>query len=218
METRRGTSLDQDPRWKDKNKKLMAQLKFPTCFSKPVNLKKVKLDTCKVWVAKKLLVMLGIEDDVLTGLVFNHLEGEKVDPKAMQIELTGFLGRNTAPFMEELWNLLLSAQESPVGIPAAILEEKRAEIQRTQEQAQQAATMIQRRFEGDTSSKLGSGTSRTEGKQHRRDRSESPPRKREKRTSLWDTKDEVRHDLPSTAKEHADGKSGQTEDRRKSHS
>lgn len=50
----------------------------------------------------------------------------------MQIELTGFLGRNAAPFMEELWTLLLSAQESPVGIPAAILEEKRAEIQRTQ--------------------------------------------------------------------------------------
>lgn len=28
------------------------------------------------------------------------------------------------------------------------------------------------------------------------DRSESPPRKREKRSSLWDTKDDVRHDAP----------------------
>lgn len=50
----------------------------------------------------------------------------------MQLELTGFLGRNTGPFMEDLWKLLLSAQASPLGIPAEILEQKRAEIQKAQ--------------------------------------------------------------------------------------
>lgn len=56
--------------------KLLGQLKFSQCFAQPVNMKKVKLDTCKVWVAQRLISILGVEDEVLTSLVFNHLEAE----------------------------------------------------------------------------------------------------------------------------------------------
>lgn len=55
------------------------------------------------------------------------------DPRMMQINLTGFLnGKNARDFMGELWSLLLSAQETVGGIPAEILEEKKAEIRRRQ--------------------------------------------------------------------------------------
>ena len=38
---------------------------------------------------------------------------QQPDPKMMQINLTGFLnGRNARVFMQELWDLLLSAQDS----------------------------------------------------------------------------------------------------------
>jgi serine/arginine repetitive matrix protein 1 len=46
----------------------------------------------------------------------------------MQINLTGFLEKNTMDFMKELWNLLLSAQKSSTGIPQEFLEKKKQEI------------------------------------------------------------------------------------------
>jgi hypothetical protein len=46
----------------------------------------------------------------------------------MQIDLTGFLESNASVFMKELWNHLLSAQESIGGIPKLFLEQKKLEI------------------------------------------------------------------------------------------
>lgn len=49
----------------------------------------------------------------------------------MQINLTGFLnGKNAREFMAELWTLLISAEDSTDGIPAAILEQKKDEIKK----------------------------------------------------------------------------------------
>ena len=47
----------------------------------------------------------------------------------MQMNLTGFLNaKNARIFAEELWELLLSAQENIGGIPAKFLEQKKEEI------------------------------------------------------------------------------------------
>lgn len=47
----------------------------------------------------------------------------------MQINLTGFLnGKNARVFMEELWDLLVSAQSNPSGIPTKLLEAKKVEL------------------------------------------------------------------------------------------
>lgn len=49
----------------------------------------------------------------------------------MQINLTGFLnGRNARSFMGELWDLLVSAQESVTGIPEAFLQQKKDQIKK----------------------------------------------------------------------------------------
>jgi len=50
------------------------------------------------------------------------------DIKAMQIQLTGFLDKDTAPFCLELWKLCLSAQTSPQGVPKELLEAKKQEL------------------------------------------------------------------------------------------
>lgn len=48
----------------------------------------------------------------------------------MQINLTGFLnGRNARILMTEMWDLLLSAQETPNGIPQVFIDQKKEEIQ-----------------------------------------------------------------------------------------
>ena len=45
------------------------------------------------------------------------------------MNLTGFLhGKNARVFMQELWELLTSAQESIGGIPTKFLEQKKEEI------------------------------------------------------------------------------------------
>lgn len=53
----------------------------------------------------------------------------------MQINMTGFLnGRNARQFMDELWALLLSAQDSDSGIPAEFIQQKKDEILKREEE------------------------------------------------------------------------------------
>uniref|UniRef100_A0A0K8SVD8 Serine/arginine repetitive matrix protein 1 n=1 Tax=Lygus hesperus TaxID=30085 RepID=A0A0K8SVD8_LYGHE len=122
-----GTTAEQDNRFSDKEKKLMKVMKFGDALTKRVDMTRVKLDTIKPWISKKITELLGMEDDVVVEFVFNQLEDEKFpDPKKMQINLTGFLnGKNARVFMTDLWELLLSAQESPSGIPDVLMEMKK---------------------------------------------------------------------------------------------
>lgn len=52
----------------------------------------------------------------------------KPDIKAIQIQLTGFLDKDTPQFCKTLWNLLLSAQSNPSGVPKELLEAKKLEL------------------------------------------------------------------------------------------
>ena len=91
---------------------------------------KVNLDTIKPWITTRVNQLLGIDDDVVVEFVFNLLENNQhPDPKDMQMNLTGFLnGKNARIFMQELWDLLTSAQENIGGIPTIFLEQKKEEI------------------------------------------------------------------------------------------
>jgi len=46
----------------------------------------------------------------------------------MQIQLTGFLDKDTPAFCKELWSLCLSAQSNPQGVPKELLEAKKLEL------------------------------------------------------------------------------------------
>lgn len=46
----------------------------------------------------------------------------------MQIQLTGFLEKDTPKFCKALWNLLLSAQANSQGVPKELLEAKKKEL------------------------------------------------------------------------------------------
>lgn len=52
----------------------------------------------------------------------------KPDIKVLQIQLTGFLDKDTAKFCKELWSLCLSAQSNPQGVPQELLEAKKLEL------------------------------------------------------------------------------------------
>ncbi|RKP07751.1 serine/arginine repetitive matrix 1-like protein, partial [Thamnocephalis sphaerospora] len=127
-----GTSTDQDARFSNKQKKLLRTMKFPESFKKKVNMTKVNLDALRPWIAGRVRELLGIEDEVVTEFVFGLLAEEKLDPRHIQINLTGFLENNAGVFVQELWDMLLSAQENIGGIPAKLVEQKKQEIMRKQ--------------------------------------------------------------------------------------
>lgn len=107
---------------------------------------------------ERVTELLGFEDEVVIEYVFGQLEESRVrhppleqcqqhsngvgsvpdpddvvhtqfpDAKTVQINLTGFLESKTAVFMSELWEMLVSAQSNIGGVPASILEAKKAEI------------------------------------------------------------------------------------------
>ncbi|KAF3481605.1 uncharacterized protein GIQ15_04364 [Arthroderma uncinatum] len=109
--------------------KLLKSTKFPPEFAKKVDMTKVNIEVMKKWIAEKISVILGNEDDVVIELCFNLLEGSRFpNIKHLQINLTGFLEKDTAKFCKDLWNLCLSAQDSPQGVPKELLEAKKLEL------------------------------------------------------------------------------------------
>lgn len=129
----RGTNADQDNRFTDKEKKLLKTMKFEQVLETKVDLSKVNIEVIKPWITAKLNDILGIEDDVVIEYVFTQLEDvKKLNPKVMQINLTGFLNaRRSREFMAELWAMFVDAQGSPDGIPKAIVEKKIKELKST---------------------------------------------------------------------------------------
>lgn len=61
-------------------------------------------------------------------LILIVLFKKKPDIKTLQIQLTGFLDKDTPKFCKDLWSLCLSAQENPQGVPKELLEAKKLEL------------------------------------------------------------------------------------------
>ncbi|VDN82639.1 unnamed protein product [Brugia pahangi] len=150
----RGTSSEQDSRFTDKERKLLKQMRFEEALDEKICMDRVNLDVLKPWITAKLNDILGIEDDVVIEYVFSQLEEKSLNPKVMQINLTGFLNaRRAREFMGlmkawiysrsrtgstmhschltagELWSMLIEAQSSDDGIPTSLVEKKMKEIQ-----------------------------------------------------------------------------------------
>ncbi|PWN48408.1 serine/arginine repetitive matrix protein 1, partial [Violaceomyces palustris] len=134
MSDYRGVSQDQDSRFKNKEKTLLKSIKFPPCFDKKVDMSKVELKVMRPWISRKINELLGFEDDVVLEYATGLLEERNPDPRQMQISLTGFLESKTPEFMKELWELLISAQSSPGGIPAIFVEWKKEELRKKKEE------------------------------------------------------------------------------------
>ncbi|KAJ5026603.1 PWI domain-containing protein [Bipolaris maydis] len=125
------------------DQKRLKATKFPPEFDKKVDIEKVNIDLMKRWIANKITTILGDEDDIVVETCYNLVEQSQFPKiKEIQIQLTGFLGKDTAPFCKELWDLMLSAQDSPMGVPRELLEAKKAELQ--QEQLSKAAADARR--------------------------------------------------------------------------
>lgn len=85
------------------------------------SLTQVDLELIKVWIEKRLIKLLGEEDDIISGTVISHIDehiekGEKLNAKMLHVALSGLLQEKTLTFVSELWDLLDEAQRSSRGI------------------------------------------------------------------------------------------------------
>ncbi|XP_003372488.1 putative serine/arginine repetitive matrix protein 1 [Trichinella spiralis] len=104
-------------------------------------MKRIDLDVMRLWITKRVSEILGMEDDVVVEFVLNQLEEEDMDPRNMQINLTGFLNAKKArEFMGELWDLLIDAQNSECGIPQTLINAK-AEYLRSRSAEERLASL-----------------------------------------------------------------------------
>ncbi|XP_062216078.1 uncharacterized protein LOC133916428 [Phragmites australis] len=145
----RGTSADQDTRFSNKQAKLLKTQKFAPELDHLVDMTKVKMDVMKPWIATRATELLGFEDEVLINFIYGLLEEKEVDGKKIQIQLTGFMEKNTLKFMKELWSLLLSAQQNASGVPQQFLDAKEAEIQQRKAEDDIIVQEIQKKREKD---------------------------------------------------------------------
>ncbi|THD20160.1 hypothetical protein D915_008941 [Fasciola hepatica] len=144
----KGTSTEQDARFSDKKKKLMKTMKFGENLSQKVDMTRVNLDCIKPWIIKRVTELLNFEDEVVWDYVLNQLDERYPDPKEIQINITGFLNsKNARIFLTELWDLLLSAMQDPEGVPAMLIEAKKAEIANRQLDERQVQMEVRRKQE-----------------------------------------------------------------------
>ncbi|XP_020108108.1 serine/arginine repetitive matrix protein 1 isoform X2 [Ananas comosus] len=143
----RGTSADQDTRFSNKQAKLLKTQKFAPELEHLVDMTKVKMDVIRPWIATRVTELLGFEDEVLINFIYGLLDGKEIDGKQIQIQLTGFMEKNTVKFMKELWGLLLSAQKNASGVPQQFLDAKEEEILKRKAENDKIALEIQKRRE-----------------------------------------------------------------------
>ena len=109
-----GTKLGQDIRFKDPDKGILSSMKTPKIFSTTVRKRNIIiLPIIKLWLNKKIIELLEFEDETLVNLIINLISSseEKIDPKKLQYQISGFLGDKTYSFMKQFWKLLISVQE-----------------------------------------------------------------------------------------------------------
>ena len=120
----RGTSVGQDGRFSNKEEATLKMMAYPAEYSQKVRMEKVNVAKIGEWMQKRLTELLGLEDDVTSGMFLEYLESGakegKLDPRRLQYMAVPFLNADAMPFVRELWLLLLDAQTQPDGIPATL--------------------------------------------------------------------------------------------------
>ncbi len=84
----RGTTIEQDGRFRNKEKKLMGNINFPKELETVINPSKIQIKIIKEWIENKIKSILGFEDEFCVNHTISLIE-EKVDPKKIHLQLIG---------------------------------------------------------------------------------------------------------------------------------
>jgi len=118
------------------------ELALPAALRETIETRKVDVEAMKPWISTRVTELLGVEDEVLIGMIEALLEEERVHRSGARMygQLTSFLEKSAEKFCVELWTLLKSAQDNYEkdgpgvrGIPSAFVRDKAAETRRADE-------------------------------------------------------------------------------------
>ncbi|KYN94442.1 putative pre-mRNA splicing factor, partial [Plasmodium gaboni] len=136
----KGTSTEQTPYFGDKEKKLMEKIVWPEIYNKKIDVNKINFPLIEEWINKRLIEILGFEDDILYEYCISQLKQSKdkkadgeedkyLNAKKLKINLTGFIGNKKSDiFIEELLELLINEEKNEGHIANTINENKTNEI------------------------------------------------------------------------------------------
>lgn len=105
-----------------------AKMRVPKIFKEPVDMTKVNRPIINRWITKKLDELLP-DDDIILDYTLELLSSDKPNIKEIQLNLNGFLEKNTGKFCKELWELLVAAQDDKDGIPPQLIQMKKEEME-----------------------------------------------------------------------------------------
>ena len=128
----KGTSLAQDGRFVNPDKKIQSKLNYPEEFSHKISKNKINIPIIKQWISKKINDILSFDDELLTNLIVNLIEeneNEFINGKNIYYSIMGFLGDDTFNFCQELWKILIKGENSKNFIPIELIQEKKIEIE-----------------------------------------------------------------------------------------
>ncbi|SIO73885.1 PWI domain-containing protein C825.05c [Babesia microti strain RI] len=145
----RGGGTEGKPYLAVQEKELLETNKWSSVFKKQVYLSKVRIDVLRPWINKRINELMGIEDEILVEYIMTQLkealqnestkdlsEIKLLDPKLLVVNITGFMAKKAQPFVAELWEHMLSAQETEHGVPTGFIQDKKQEIEMLKQKSQ----------------------------------------------------------------------------------
>lgn len=86
----KGTSTEQDRRFADKDARLLKSIKFPAEFEQKVDMRKVNLQVIRPWIAKRVVELVGIEDEIVVEYAMGLLEDKNTRVCPLTLSATRF--------------------------------------------------------------------------------------------------------------------------------
>ncbi|CAK8543532.1 unnamed protein product [Lathyrus sativus] len=108
-------------------------------------LETIRMGISNICVNLSVICHADFESVVLVKMLLKLVMMQKVNGKEVQIQITGFMEKNTGKFMKELWTLLLSAQKNASGVPQQFLDAKEEELMKKKAENDRISTEIQRK-------------------------------------------------------------------------
>lgn len=216
----KGLGHDQHTKYDKKVQSEVKRINFPSILSQKVNFSKINLEVLKPWLnqtnvraADKVTEILGFEDEICLEFLFSLFEDEvcvlltQPDPKQIFIKMSGFLAESTFKFMKQLWELLLSAQDSPYGIPPSFIKEVKDAIKETRERDELITSGLREVEEKEKGYKVGENNERSPINRHTKDRREERYRNDRDSRYRYESKDRMyRHKYRSRSRSRERGR------------
>ncbi|SBT34509.1 pre-mRNA splicing factor, putative [Plasmodium ovale wallikeri] len=138
----KGTSTEQTPYFEDKEKKLIEKIAWPEIYNYKIDVGKINFNVVETWVNKRLIEILGFEDEILSEYCISQLKHAKEKKGTITTILrlaTSQLQLLNAPhtgnkksevFVKELLELLISNEKDEERIAKSLVESKKSEIEK----------------------------------------------------------------------------------------